>query len=725
MKKLFILFVYCLLTLNIYAQCPAPTNLNASNISLTSAQINWSYSTPVTNFRVEYGDIWGLDWHVVYTTSTNIILTQLDPATEYSVGIKAYCLSGESSDYSNELNFNTLCNPIPVSSFSTVTFGLTPPDACWELKYGVLPPTGNAILTNTEVGWTTSVQSPSNTTMINLYTDTCNYWLISPPVNLGSGSASYQLEFQLSKYFYGMNPSGYLEQSPNARFAILISSDNGQTWNNNGILQEWNNTTGTPFNTISNNLQTYYIPIINPNTLQPYTGNVRFAFYAYENDSSLIYDNVIELDNFNIIPFNGCIRPSNLTSSNYSSNGMTLNWVENGSASQWQIKYGLTGFSPTTSGSTITTNNNVYTFSNLIQSTTYDFYVRSVCGSNTFSPWSLIHTASTICPPYTIPYFESVTQSYMPACWTQTYSGTIAENVWSVGEIGTFPPYSYAFRSAALPGIGISRLISPPINFDNITDPMLTFNQICYDMLGVTNLKIQTSSDLINWIDQPYSYTHTTPMYTSVETFPLTVSPGINYIAWVIDGDIQRISWVVKYIMITDSYPCFPPSSIYVNPNYGTVSWIPEGSENSWILEYKLASASTWNVIPLDTNVYTISGLQSLTNYEVRVKSVCDSSQSAYSNIIPFTTSGIEESTSDNFVEVFPNPTNSEVNININNDQYQILNGEIFDIYGKFIQDLQLKNGRNLINFSSYLPGVYFVKINTDKGSFIKKIVKN
>jgi hypothetical protein len=89
MKKFILLFVSLITYVNIFAQCPAPTNLSASNISLTSAQINWSYSTPVTNFRVEYGDIWGLDWHVIYTTSTNIVLTQLYPATEYSVAVKA------------------------------------------------------------------------------------------------------------------------------------------------------------------------------------------------------------------------------------------------------------------------------------------------------------------------------------------------------------------------------------------------------------------------------------------------------------------------------------------------------------------------------------------------------------------------------------------------------------------------------------------------------------
>ncbi|PKP21773.1 MAG: hypothetical protein CVU04_00930 [Bacteroidetes bacterium HGW-Bacteroidetes-20] len=725
MKKFIILFVALISYSNIVAQCPAPTNLNASNISLTSAQISWSYATPVTNFRVEYGDVWGLDWHVIYTTSTNIVLTQLYPATEYYVAIKANCSSGEISDYSSNFTFSTLCNPINVNSFSTVTFGQTPPDVCWELKSGVLPLTGNAVLADTELGWTTSVQSPSNTAMINLYSVNCNYWLISPPINLGTGSSVYQIQVDLSKYFYGTNPLGYLNQSPNARFAVLISTDNGQSWNSNGILQEWNNTTGTSFNTISDNLQTYYIPIINPITLVPYTGNVRFAFYAYENDIDSIYDNVIELDNFNIIPYNGCIRPSNLISSNYTMQGMTLNWTEHGTASQWQIKYGLTGFSPTTSGSTVTSNTNSYTFTNLNQSTMYDFYIRSVCGTSTYSNWSLVHSAATTCPTSSIPFIEPVTLSYMPACWTQTYSGTIAENVWDVGQIGTFPPYSYAFRSVAVPGIGISRLISPPINFENITDPILTFNQICYDMLGVTSLKIQTSSDLINWVDQPYSYTFTTPMFLSVETVPLTVDPGINYIAWVIDGDNQRINWVVKYIMVTSSFPCFPPSSIYVNPNYVTVSWVPAGSELSWVLEYKLASETAWNAIPTSSTVYTFTGLQNFANYVLRIKSVCENNESGYSNTIPFTPTAIEDFSLDYLVEIYPNPTNSEINIKIANPEIQIDECNIFDIYGKFLQKIPIHHETTIFDISSYSSGIYFMKINTDKGIIVKKIVKN
>jgi hypothetical protein len=405
--------------------------------------------------------------------------------------------------------------------------------------------------------------------------------------------------------------------------------------------------------------------------------------------------------------------------------GMSLHWTENGSATQWQIKYGITGFSPTTSGSTVTSNSPSYTFTNFTQSTIYDFYVRSVCGTNTYSNWSLVHTAATTCPTSTIPFFEPVTLSYMPACWTQTYSGSIGDNVWDVGEIGTFPPYSFAFRSASIPGIGISRLISPPINFENITDPMLTFSQICYDMLGVTNLKIQTSSDLINWVDQPFSYTYTTPMFISVENIPLSVSPGINYIAWVIDGNTQRINWVVRNIMVTSSYPCFAPSSIYVNPNYVTVSWARAGSEVSWILEYKLASATTWNIIPTDTNVYTFTGLQNFANYVLRIKSVCENNESGYSNIISFTPTAIEDASINQFVEIYPNPTNSEISIHIQNNQFQMKTCKIFDIYGKFLQDIPIHDETTIFDISSYSSGIYFMKINTDKGDIVKKIVKN
>jgi hypothetical protein len=82
-----------------------------------------------------------------------------------------------------------------------------------------------------------------------------------------------------------------------------------------------------------------------------------------------------------------CLNPSNLGASNITSASAQLTWTENGFSTQCQIEWGLVGFSLGTGTLINPVNSNVYTLSGLAAGFTYSYYVRSICGSNTFSAW--------------------------------------------------------------------------------------------------------------------------------------------------------------------------------------------------------------------------------------------------------------------------------------------------------------------------------------------------
>ena len=71
-------------------------------------------------------------------------------------------------------------------------------------------------------------------------------------------------------------------------------------------------------------------------------------------------------------------------------------------------------------------------------------------------------------------------------------------------------------------------------------------------------------------------------------------------------------------------------------------------------------------------------------------------------------------------IKVFPNPTTEE--LTIDNGELTINNIEIFDIYGR----KQQAEGRkqNVIDISQLSAGIYFVKISTEAGEVVKKIIK-
>lgn len=72
-------------------------------------------------------------------------------------------------------------------------------------------------------------------------------------------------------------------------------------------------------------------------------------------------------------------------------------------------------------------------------------------------------------------------------------------------------------------------------------------------------------------------------------------------------------------------------------------------------------------------------------------------------------------------VKVFPNPTEDILNIITNSDEY--VNISVYDIYGKKHYAMK-ENGNINIDISTLSAGIYLLKVENDKQSFTKRIVK-
>ncbi len=72
-------------------------------------------------------------------------------------------------------------------------------------------------------------------------------------------------------------------------------------------------------------------------------------------------------------------------------------------------------------------------------------------------------------------------------------------------------------------------------------------------------------------------------------------------------------------------------------------------------------------------------------------------------------------------IRLYPNPANHSFNIEYENAT--ILKVEVYSIIG--IKELELINNYRAINISGLSRGIYMVKIYTDKGHLVKKLVKN
>ena len=78
--------------------------------------------------------------------------------------------------------------------------------------------------------------------------------------------------------------------------------------------------------------------------------------------------------------------------------------------------------------------------------------------------------------------------------------------------------------------------------------------------------------------------------------------------------------------------------------------------------------------------------------------------------------------TKDVAISLYPNPTSSMVNIKAENT---IKSTELYDVQGRLIQINKEDSNEVVLDISTYNSGIYFIKVTTDFGSQIKKLVKD
>lgn len=155
-----------------------------------------------------------------------------------------------------------------------------------------------------------------------------------------------------------------------------------------------------------------------------------------------------------------CADVANIESVNIATNAATIQWVQQGTETQWDVVFGssevtdpttLTPISPSIS------NNPSTTLTNLTENTLYKVWVRSVCGSTDGNgAWMGPISFTTLCNATSFPYtqnFETANIPNLPSCSGVENLGS--GNSWDTDEIfnygfeGKVLRYSYTCQAAA------------------------------------------------------------------------------------------------------------------------------------------------------------------------------------------------------------------------------------------------------------------------------------
>ena len=204
------------------AICPQPSNLSASNITATQADLSWDENGTATAWNIEYGPAGFTlgQGTTVAVTNNPYTLTALNYSTDYDFYVQADCGNGDTSTWSGPFSFTTLC---PVSQNLPYSIDFDSNAYCWSVE--------DANGDNKE--WS---RGTTNNTAISCVSDSNDYvmfmegdpntdmddWLFSPGFNL-TANTDYTISFS-----YGNDDSSthtedldvYLTTAPNSTDAL-------------------------------------------------------------------------------------------------------------------------------------------------------------------------------------------------------------------------------------------------------------------------------------------------------------------------------------------------------------------------------------------------------------------------------------------------------------------------------------------------------------------------
>lgn len=355
-----------------------------------------------------------------------------------------------------------------------------------------------------------------------------------------------------------------------------------------------------------------------------------------------------------------CPVPSSLNVTASTANSVSLAWVSGG-ATSWQIEYGPVGFIQG-AGTTVTAASNPFTVTGLNASTTYDFYVRDVCGPSSTSSWVGPISGSTACGVITAPYAENFDASFgegtgnfnqnstIDPCWTrnpaagaggppfnQPYhwgggTGTTPTNNTGPTADHTSGSGNYAYVEASAFNGASATLTTPLIFLDTLSNPEVIFWRHMFGtQIGTLNLEISANGGAWtnistaqgtqgnSWQEVKANLSSYAGAGDTVQLRFTSTKPGGGNQA---SGDIA-----IDDLTINNPLPCLPPSNITVQAfsNTSLEVTFTAGGGGVTMIEFGPSgfTPGSGTLVAAASSPFIIPGLLTSTAYDVYVFDSC------------------------------------------------------------------------------------------------------
>lgn len=651
------------------SSCNAPSSLYTLNITQTSATWDWSSVSGAYSYSVQWryaGGTWydlpGGPW-----TATVLNVGGLQSSTDYEWRVRSNCSYGTSSPWSNSASFTTLASSCytPENPYTTNITGTTA-TFNWSLVSGAESYSVQTRLPNGT--WAYVPGSPFTNTSVTIggfNPNTTYEWRVRAKCGYGNYSNwTYPITFTTS--------DSYTCEAPDYLYTANITQTSATL--------DWSSVSGAESYSLQYRLSggTWYDVSGGPwtNSWYTLTGLQPGTAYEWRVRSHCSYGSYSPWSysaSFSTLG-SSCYTPGYPFTTNITASTATFNWSSVSGAQNYSVQQRLpNGTWYDVPGSPVA--NTWVTVYGLNANTTYEWRVKANCGYGNYSNWTYpvsFTTSGTSCQAPGYLYTVNITQTSATFDWSSV-SGAVSYSLqyriaggtwydvnggpwtsswytitglqpgttyeWRVRSNcadGAYSPWSYNVSFTTLSGS-----CQPPSNLytTNITGTTATLNWTAVS--GAQSYSVQIRLPNGSWYYVPGS-----PFYNTSVTVD-ALSPGTTY-EWRVRTNCSygyKSYWSYPVSFTTSgSYSCNAPSSLYtlnITQTSATWDWTSVSGAYSYSVQWRYAGG-TWYTLPggpWSGTLLNVSGLQSGTAYEWRVRSNCaDGIYSAWSNGAAFTT---------------------------------------------------------------------------------------
>ena len=489
----------------------AISGLAASSIMGSTASLSWTTeaaNTMVRVFSAATANPWEATENLVFdqiVSGTSCDLTGLSFSTTYYVYAKAVCSANNMSETSN-ISFTTSFADgiITIGDASDANSYL--PTYCLY-NYSLT----EQIYTAAEIGTTGTIESISFYNNNGAQTRTIDLYMLTTDKETFASATDWVAVSSSNLVF-----SGSVTFAQGAWTTITLTNSFNYLGGDNNLLIAVDDNTGSwvssmSFNAFAATNQSMYVYSDDTNYNPESPSSYSATRPAVKNQILL-----------EITPFSSCPRPSGLVANNLTASAATITWVAGGEETAWVLKYGPAGFNVETAGTEVSVETTPsYDLTGLTAATSYDVYVKAVCGENNESSWKQMTFNTSICNPEDMCEIHySLTDSYGDG-----WNGN-AINVIDVALNEVLATWTMSSGSSAAGSLAICD--GREIRFEYVTGSYP--DETSYVVTDASGATIFSGSDVLS----PVSYTMSCPDCMLVTN--LTVSS--------ITATTASVSWV-------------------------------------------------------------------------------------------------------------------------------------------------------------------------------------